>query len=347
MNNIIKQGSLERTIQSEEGDIFKKTSIVEILAGPSSEGIYEVYPVKAFDQNNNPFVTNDGKVYSLKLSLNPADGDFKPLDRPVKTASLAFSTPGFNMEDFVKEDDAVTLALRDAWQSKGFTVDKDGYVIDKMGIKGMRVIDPSSINDEKDVRYWVKEKVVQGMKKTAILQIADFFFDDQWQDITKKAVSEYMIEDEDRSLTKKEPKGQGKMKPYPGSDTSNKKMDYEMQGELEGKSNKAGNGGKDSPWQSQSDKTPQGTSKKQMGKYPNKQDVKETRGIPEWIPTDKKSSTSQLLQKIAYLRHRFNLSKIAVDGEEELTKGKTPTHVEGQPAEAETQVKKEDKPKEG
>ena len=313
MSKIIN-AKLNRTIQSEDSDIFMKESKIEILTDPDELGIVEIRPLDAIDGQGNPFAPNDQHIYAMKLEKD----DYTIIEEYIPKKSFSFSAPGFDKDSLLgEEDDAVKLALQEAPDNGEFILDRHGYIIDKRGEKvKMKIIDLETMKDAKDVKAWVFETAKKGFKKEAILEFANFYFDDDWYGIAKEATSEFFISPEDRSQTEKAPAGQGTMPKKDTQDNTEHKKGI-PQGKIEGGGSGGGDGKK--PTMSQEE----GSDVSNRWSFKRKEDTKEKK-----VKEDK---VAFLLRRISFIKKMFGLNKYSREGEEEMKKGTDDTLSKGHP----------------
>lgn len=319
---------LSRTIQSEEGDLFKKGSVIEILTPPTVEGKVEFQPINATDPNNNPYPETDLRIFSALLER----GDYIPT-LPQKRAKYSFNTVGFDAQTSDQEDDSVTIALKEIYDTKGWVVDKDGWILDKQGMRQVRAIDTRKVQTSQDVIDWTKAKVAQRLPKNVILKVAASLFDREWQAIVIAALKDHLgeLDDEaDRSMTLKEPDSDT-LDNYPHKDESGKVMPNTI---IEGRRRRLAKlkalKRRAAVEHSFTQDVPPGTNTKQIGSYPGKSNE---------APMPMR--TEGLLQKIQSIKALLRRS------EKDFGDGTETTLTEGQPSEADSAMPKGDgRPKE-
>lgn len=310
---------LSRTIQSEEGDMFKRGSVIEFLTPPTQDGKVEFQPINAFDQSNNPYPETDLRIYSAYF-----DREDYQLTLPQKRASFGFNTIGFDLSE--QEDDSVSLALKEVYDTKGWVVDRDGWILDKQGMRQVRAIDTRKVKTSQDVIEWTKAKIAQRLPKSAILKVATALFDAEWQSVVRAILKDEYgeLEDaEDRSLTEKAPEG-GTIDAYPHKDESGKVMPNTI---IEGRKRTINRllakKRRAAVEHSFTEELPPGSNTKQIQSYPGKSNE-------SYMPM----RTEALLRKATLLRRLLKVS------EKDLGDGTETTLTEGQPSEADKSMPK-------
>ena len=198
----MNQVKLNRTIQAEEGDFFKKGSVVEVLTPPDSDGVVEIVPIAAYDTSDNPYPETDYHVYSMILDKT----DYTDVP-PTKKLSFAFGTPGFDFEAAEAEDDTVSLALKEVYDHKGWIVDRNGYILDKKGARQFQIINKEKVQTDADVVNWVHEKLSQRLNHDTIRQVSATYFDRRWNGLVEAELEKVSedLPDADKSMTEKAP----------------------------------------------------------------------------------------------------------------------------------------------
>jgi len=125
----MKYIEINNDLQAENGDIFKKSSVLNVLTKASKYNtIIEVLPIKAVDEQNLPYpITSTFSINSKKLE----EVGYKELDRKTVASvekeadgNFGFNFPGAQDE----EDDGLNSVLSELYEDKDYTINTDGVV---------------------------------------------------------------------------------------------------------------------------------------------------------------------------------------------------------------------------
>lgn len=119
----MKYQKLSKNVKADSGDIFKKGSVIQILAtGSKNNPSYEIMPIDAYDEENLPFL-NGTSLYTFSNYKESEHEYTKPLDAVIAD----YGYPGMAIEN-ENDDDGITIGLRDAYADKDYELTLDGNV---------------------------------------------------------------------------------------------------------------------------------------------------------------------------------------------------------------------------
>ena len=136
---------LSKDVKADNGDIFAKDSILEILSKASKyDKSTEVQPVTAKDEDNLPY-NNDGReIYTLS---NFNEKEHKQIPKPKNIEVIAFGSPGmFEPDD--ESEDGLSAGLIDTFAEKDYQVDTNGIVKKKADIGDNMLSEDANISTD-------------------------------------------------------------------------------------------------------------------------------------------------------------------------------------------------------
>lgn len=125
----MKYIEINNDLVAENGDIFKKSSVLNVLTKASKfNPTVEVLPIKAFDEQNLPYPCL--ATFSINNEKLEKVG-YKVLDR--KTSDVfekqALDFSGFNFPGAeIEDEDGVTAVLREMYADKDYEIDVNGTI---------------------------------------------------------------------------------------------------------------------------------------------------------------------------------------------------------------------------
>lgn len=125
----MKYIEINNDLVAENGDIFKKSSVLNVLTKASKfNPTVEVLPIKAFDEQNLPYPCLS--TFSINNEKLEKVG-YKVLDR--KTSDVfekqALDFSGFNFPGAeIEDEDGVTAVLREMYADKDYEIDVNGTI---------------------------------------------------------------------------------------------------------------------------------------------------------------------------------------------------------------------------
>jgi hypothetical protein len=133
---------LNKNLKHENNGIFAKDSVLEVIAGATKFALPQVVAINAKDESGLPYPTDDFNLYSLAFK----EEDVTTVEAMKK---VSYSIPfGFGFG----EDDGETLdlGLEDKYAEKDYTIDRDGNIEVKAGLKKEAEVGSNMLTDSND-----------------------------------------------------------------------------------------------------------------------------------------------------------------------------------------------------